>query len=121
MSPLTRLLEIGICYFLTLPNELLLIVSKKLSFKDRLALADTCSVCRPLISEEDCIRACMHAGLSMIPGASKKALAKLLCRPRVGVCNWSLNSESDGGVPKGMFHCIAVTVVILKFSTYPSL
>ena len=96
--PLADFAETKICYFSTLPNELLLIIAKIIPLKDRLALGDTCSTCRSFVSEKDCLKACRDAGLSVIPNVSGRVMAKLLCRPRVGVCNWS----TDGGEPKGV-------------------
>ena len=90
--------ETEICFFLTLPNELLLRITKIMPLEDCLALGDSCSTCRSLVSEKDYIKACRDAGLSVIPNVSGRVMAKLLCRPRVGVCNWS----TDGGEPKGM-------------------
>jgi len=83
--------------FSTLPVELALMINQNLTIKDQLSLADTCRACRPLVSDGECIRACMTAGLSIPPHISVRAMAKLLCRPRVGVSNWSY----EGGVPKG--------------------
>lgn len=87
------------CYMVALPNELLLMISKAFLPKDRISFADTCMTCRPLISEAECIEVCISAGLSQVEGVSARAMAKLLCQPRVGVCNWSL----EGRIPKGVW------------------
>jgi len=86
------------CYMAALPNELLLIISKGSALKDQLSFADTCTACRPLISEAECIEVCTRAGLIQVEGVSARAMAKLLFQPRVGVCNWSL----EGGIPKSV-------------------
>lgn len=80
----------------SLPNELIRIIAGYTSLAAKLALADTCSDFRALVETEECTVACIQAGLSMSKEASPRAMAKLLCQPRVGVCNWSL----EGGVPK---------------------
>jgi len=115
------LAETKICYFSTLPNELLLVITKIMPLEDRLALGDSCSACRSLVSEKDCIKACRDAGLSVIPNVSGRVMAKLLCRPRVGVCNWS----TDGGEPKAKLNfseiwstSLAITSV-LRVSLHP--
>jgi hypothetical protein len=97
MAPFTRLRKRKTCYFITLPNELLMIISNLVSLKDRLALADTCVMCRSFVLDADCRKACIRAGLSVPTGVSMRAMAKLLFRPRVGFCNWS----SQDGKPKG--------------------
>lgn len=81
---------------MALPHELLLIISKASSLKDRLSFADTCTACRPLVSEAECIEVCIKAGLIQVEGVSARAMAKLLYQPRVGICNWSFG----GGIPK---------------------
>lgn len=96
MPPLTRARKARTCYIIALPNELLLEITKLLPIKARLAFADTCTACRPLVSDIECIEACKKAGLTIVNGVSPRSMAKLLCRPRIGVCNWSL----DGGEPK---------------------
>jgi len=65
----------------------------------RTNFADTCVRCRFLAFDTDCRKACNRAGLSIPNGVSVRAMAKLLVRPRVGVCNWSMES----GEPKGNF------------------
>ncbi|KIM82098.1 hypothetical protein PILCRDRAFT_820996 [Piloderma croceum F 1598] len=123
MAPLTRLRKRNTCYFVILPNELFLIVSGLLGLKDRLALADTCSACRSLISDTDCRSACVKAGLSIPTGICVRAMAKLLVRPRVGVCNWS----SEGGRPREKFNFSKVWSTSLairnavKFEGHPTL
>ena len=87
------------CYMATLPNELFLMISKASLLQDRLSFADTCAKCRPLISEAECTDVCIRAGLSLVKGVSARAMAKLLCQPRVGVCNWS----HAGGISKGVY------------------
>jgi F-box domain len=97
MAPLTRLRKKKTFQFLTLPNELLVMVSELLPLKDRISLADTCTACRSLVSDAQSIAVCTTAGLSIPSGIKPRAMAKLLYRPRVGISNWSL----DDGIPKG--------------------
>jgi F-box domain len=97
--PETHQPETQTCYFLTLPNELLLAISKLLPLNDIISLADTCSTCRSLVSDAQCKEACTRAGLNIPQDVGPRAMAKLLYRPRVGVSNWS----KEGGVPKGTF------------------
>jgi hypothetical protein len=86
-------------FFSKLPMELFLKVNENLTITDKVSLADACSTYRPLISDAESTRACTMAGLSIPPDGTASAMAKLLCRPRVGVCNWSY----EGGVPKSKY------------------
>jgi hypothetical protein len=86
--------------FSKLPLELVLYVRETLTLLDKLSLADTCSTYRSLISDAECTRVCTMAGLSIPPDVTPREMAKLLCRPRVGVCNWSY----EGGVPKSEYY-----------------
>jgi hypothetical protein len=97
MAPLTRLRKRRTCYFFTLPNEILLMVSKLLPLRDTLSLADTCHAYRSLITDAQCTKACTVAGLSIPSRVKPRVMAKLLYTPRVGVSNWSY----EGGIPKG--------------------
>jgi hypothetical protein len=85
--------------FSKLPLELVLEVNENLTTTDKLSLADTCSTYRPLLSDAECTRVCTMAGLSIPSDSTAREMAKLLCRPRVGVCNWSY----EGGVPKSEY------------------
>ncbi|KAH9921067.1 hypothetical protein B0H21DRAFT_767146 [Amylocystis lapponica] len=96
MAPLTRLQRSKICWFGDIPIEIALMIARNLPLKDKLAFTDTCRACRTFVSHKECIRACRKAGLSQVDGVSPRAMAKLLCRPRKGVCNWS----HEDGVPK---------------------
>ncbi|KAH9924122.1 hypothetical protein B0H21DRAFT_152448 [Amylocystis lapponica] len=96
MAPLIDEQQADPCRFNTIPVEVGLMIVKNLPLKDKLALADTCRACTVFVSEEECLLACQQAGLSRVEGASARAMAKLLHRPRKGVCNWS----HEGGIPK---------------------
>ena len=73
--PLADFAETKICYFSTLPNELLLIIAKIIPLKDRLALGDTCSTCRSFVSEKDCLKACRDAGPGKLRNMSLHQIA----------------------------------------------
>ena len=92
--------ETKICYFSTLPNELLLVITKIMPLEDCLTLGDSCSTCPSLVSEKYYIKACRDADLSVIPNVNGRVMAKLLCRPCVGVCNWLTDGEEPKGVSK---------------------
>lgn len=84
-----------------LPTEIIFLIKGELDLAGALSLADTCRGFKPLVSEKECIKACRDAGLSLAGAratfygrtqATPHAMAKLLCRPRVGTQNWSKQS-----------------------------